>query len=275
MWYFNSALDRFFDLMLTPFESLHPFWLLLIFSLIMGIIMIVIFRYTSNQKGIKETKEQIKAHLLEIRLFKDDLRVLFSAQRRFLLYNLKYMKHALKPMLFMIVPVSIVLIQLAGWFEYRPLKPGESAVVSIKLADSDMDAFSNIAIQSNGGLTVETPPLRIPDEREVDWRIRADEIGDHNLTFSILGYTFQKRVIVSNGRIVRVSPRVVALSFWDTLLNPGEEPIAKNSLVKRIEVNYPSRSIEIFGWRIHWLLAFFVLSIVFGYAFRGFFRVEI
>ncbi|SRR5579884_435673 len=275
MWYFNLYLSRFFELLLSPFQLLNPFWSLFVFSLITGILMLVIFRYTSNQKEIREAKEQIKAHLLEIRLFKDDLRILFSAQKSILLYNLKYMKHALRPMLFMIVPVAIILIQLDGWFGYRPLKQGESAIISVKLSDNSMGALSNISIESSKGLIVETPPLRIHSENEVDWRILVNELGEHKLIFNVLGHTFQKGVIVSNGRLVRVSPRVVASNLWDTLLNPGEESIVKNSLVKRIEIDYPSRSIGIFGWKIHWLVVFFVLSIVFGFAFKGLLGVEI
>jgi uncharacterized membrane protein (DUF106 family) len=237
--------------------------------------MLVIFRYTSNQRGIKEAKDKIKAHLLEIRLFKDDLGTVLSAQKRIFLYNLRYMKYALKPMLFMMVPVVIILVQLEGWFGYRPLKVGESAIVSVRVTDEEAEALSNISLDVDKGLTVETPPLRIPEEREVDWRIRADELGEHSLVFNVSGHTFQKRVIVSDGRLTPASPRVVASSVWDTFLNPGQESITKNPFVERIEVDYPSRSIEILGWKTHWLIVFFVLSIVFGFAFKGLFKVEI
>src|SRR5919108_4002002 len=121
MGYFNLYLSRFFDLLLNPFQYLDPLWPLLIFSFVTGIIMLVIYRYTSNQKGIKETKDRIKAYLLEIRLFKDDLGILLSAQKNILRHNLTYMKHAVKPMLFMIIPVLLILIQLEGWFGRKPL----------------------------------------------------------------------------------------------------------------------------------------------------------
>lgn len=279
--------------------------------------MLIIFRYTSNQEKIKETKDRIKAHLLEIRLFKDDLRILLSAQKSILLYNVNYMKHALKPMVFMIIPVAIILIQLDGWFGYRPLRLGESAIISVKLDDNRMDVsepfdpssrlraqdrpfdpssklrvqdrsfdsaqdrplsndpLSNISIEPDQGLVVETPPLRIPEQREVNWRVRATEIGKHNLVFNLSGHRFQKRIIVSDRELARVSPRVTASSLWGNFLAPGEDPIVENSLIKVIEVEYPSRSIEILGWRIHWLVAFFVLSIVFAFVFKGSFRVEI
>lgn len=274
MSYFNIYVGRLFDLLMKPFQSFDPLWSLSFFSLVTGILMLLIFRYTSNQKGIKETKDRIKAYLLEIRLFKEDLRIQLSAQKEILRHNFTYMKHALKPMLFMIIPVVIILVQLDGWFGYRPLKPGESAIVSVKLSGNERNTLSNVSIDSDNGLTVETPPLRIPLENEVNWRIRANEPGEHDLTFNVSSNAFQKRLTVSDGKLDRVS-RVVASSFWDSFLNPGEESIGKSSLMKKIEVDYPSRSIEIFGWHIHWLIVFFILSIVFGFAFKGFFKVEI
>ena len=274
MSYLNLYLSRFFDLLMWPFQSLDPLWSLALFSLVTGIIMLLTFRYTSDQKGIKETKDLIKAYLLEIRLFKDDLRIQLSAQKNILRHNMTYMKHALKPMLFMIIPVVIILIQLDGWFGYRPLKPGESAIVSVKLSGQDRKALSGLTVDADNGLTVETTPLRIPMENEVDWRIRANEPGEHNLRFAMNDSVFEKKITVTEGRLDRVN-RVAASGFWDSLLYPTNESIGKSPILERIEVTYPSRSIEILGWPIHWLVVFFVLSIVFGYAFKGFFKVEI
>ena len=275
MWYFNLTFNSFFDLLLIPFRSLHPLWSLSILSLLMGILMLMIYRYTSNQKEIKETKNRIKAHLLEIRLFKDDFGILLSAQKNILLYNTKYMMHALKPMLFMIVPVAIILIHLDGWFGYRPLTIGESTAVSVKVSGQEVGIFSDIVLEVDRGLVIETPALRIPELSEITWRVRAKELGQYNVIIKVSGHPFTKRVVVSDRGLTRVSPRVVASSLWEMFLNPGEKPLPENSFVKQIEVYYPDRLIGIFGWEIHWIVIFFVLSILGGFTFKGFFRVEI
>lgn len=275
MWYFNLALTKFFDLLLTPFQSFHPFWSLSVFSLFTGILMLVIFRYTSDQKGIREAKERIKAHLIEIRLFKDNLGILLSAQKNILFYNAQYLKHAVKPTLFMLVPVAMILIHMDNWFSHRPLTLGEATVVSVEALDKENLNLSHIKIEVDKGLEVETPPLRIPEAGEVNWRISASELGEHNVIVSVPGHTFQKKVLVSDRKLTRVSPRMVTSGFWETLMNPGEDPIPEEFMVKRIEVEYPSRSIELFGWRIHWLVVFFILSVSFGLLLKGFLRVEI
>lgn len=273
---FNSGVTRIVNIVLTPFESFQPVLPLVIVSLVMGIFMLLIFRYTSNQKEIRKTKDLIKGHLIEIRLFKDNLRVLLSAQKKILLYNLKYMALAVKPMLFMILPVGIALIQMNDWFGHRPLRPGESAVVAVSVSHEKAADLSDVAIEVDKGLTVETPALRMPDTNEVDWRIRADVPGEHRVIVRASGYTFQKQVVVSESPLVRVSSvRVAASTLWDSFFNPGEEPLPANPLVNRIEVGYPHRSIEILGWKFHWLLVFFALSMAFGLAFKRFFKVEI
>ncbi len=273
---FNFGVTRIVNIVLTPFESFQPVLPLAIVSLVMGIFMLLIFRYTSNQKEIRKTKDLIKGHLIEIRLFKDNLRVLLSAQKKILLYNLKYMALAVKPMLFMILPVGIALIQMNDWFGHRPLRPGESAVVAVSVSHEKAADLSDVAIEVDKGLTVETPALRMPDANEVDWRIRADVPGEHRVIVRASGYTFQKQVVVSESPLVRVSSvRVAAATLWDSFFNPGEEPLPANPLVNRIEVGYPHRSIEILGWKFNWLLVFFVLSMAFGLAFKRFFKVEI
>ena len=174
----------------------------------------------------------------------------------------------------MMVPIVILLIQLNGWFGHRALKPSESAVIAVKLSDKASAVLSRVTIEADGGLAIETPPLRIPETGTVNWRIRGVEQGEHNLIITASDHTFQKEVIVEAGRLNRVSTRVVA-SILRSLLNPGENPIAGNPYVKEIEVYYPSQSIEFFGWKFHWLAIFFVLSVAIGFGFRRVFNVEI
>lgn len=275
MAYFNSALTTFFDFLLAPFLQFHPLWPLFILSFVTGILLLVIFRYTSDQKAILKTKNRIKAHLLEARLFKDDLGILLSAQERILVYNAKYFMLGIKPMLVMIVPVGFLLIQLDGWFGFRPLMPGEWVLISVQLKDQGAEALSTVALDANEGLSIETPPLRIAASREVAWRIRALEPGVHYLVVRAGNHKIEKKISVLPTGLARVSPSTVAGSFWNALLHPGERPIPDGTPVERINANYPQRSIEVFGWKLHWMVLFFVLATLTGFAFKGFFRVEI
>ena len=147
MWTFNSIVAKIFEVLFLPFRSLSPWWGMLVVSLLTGLGMLLIFKYTSNQAGIRRTKDRIKAHLLEMRLYQDSLRNSFKAQGGILKANLKYMSHSLKPLLVMFVPVILILIQLNFWFAYRPLKPGEPVLLKLKLKESFSPMETEIELQ--------------------------------------------------------------------------------------------------------------------------------
>ena len=44
-----------------------------------GLLMVIVFRYTSDQKAIGRAKDRLKAHLLAVRLFQDQLPVVMRA----------------------------------------------------------------------------------------------------------------------------------------------------------------------------------------------------
>lgn len=179
----SKIITAVFDLILAPFSSLPPIWGLLAVSLVTGIVMVVIYKYTSNQAAIRNAKDKISAYFMEVRLFKDDLGLMLDAQKRILRTNLTYMKHAVMPMLVMIVPVILILVQLGIRYANRPLMPGESALVKLKLANNT--PLENVSVTTDDGLRMETPLLHIPGEHEIDFRIAATKEGNHELSITV------------------------------------------------------------------------------------------
>ncbi|MBZ0168055.1 hypothetical protein MELA_02408 [Candidatus Methylomirabilis lanthanidiphila] len=270
----HQLISSFFDLTLRPFQSMSPLWALSLFSFVAGLLMLLIFRYTSNQRRIRETKNVIKAHVLELWLFRDDLRIMLSAQGRILRLNGRYLRLAMKPMLFLIIPMVLILLSLENWFGHRPLHPGEAAIVSMRVSDGETGLLERASLEGNKGLTVETPPLRVPQAKEVDWRVRADGLGVHNVSIDVFGHRLEKQIVVSQG-LVRVSLSRVRSELWQGLLHPGEPSIPPQSGIERIDIHYPARFVKIVDWNIHWLLYFFVLSTIFAFGFKRMFRVEL
>jgi hypothetical protein len=244
-------------------------------SLATAFLMLWIFKRTSNQEGIHKAKNAIKAHLLELRLFKDNLRISLRAQRRILRANLTYLACNTKPFLVMIVPILLVLAQLNLWFGASPLVPGDKTLVKVKLAKTVDPQFLDLALEATPGLLVETPAVRIVDEHEIDWRIKALGTGPAALTFRVAGRTITKPVALWRQRLQKVSMLTVGHSIIRELLYPGENPLPGDTPVREIEVLYPAKSLNFFGISVHWLVVYFILSIIFGFAFKGVFKVEI
>ena len=55
-------------------------------------------------------------------------------------------------------------------------------------------------------------------------------------------------------------------SLLDQLIYPAEAPLPRGSSVEAIRVGYADAEINMFGWNTHWIVAFFILTMVFAFA---------
>jgi uncharacterized membrane protein (DUF106 family) len=261
--------------LLWPFRSLSPWVGMIAVSLVTAVLMLEVYKLTSNQAAIRRAKDRIKAHLLEMRLYKDNMRVTLAAQGAIVRANLAYMAANLKPLAVMIVPLVLILAQLSVWFDRAPLRPGDETLVKARLVASADPVAAGLEIETPPGLEMTAPPVRIADLREVVWRIKAVAPGGGTIVLRSGGTVLEKSVAVGGRPLSRVSALASRGSFWKRILYPGEPPLPAGSLVRSVEILYPARSLAVFGLNVNWLVAYLVLSIVFGFAFKGLFKVEI
>ena len=272
MSFLNSILRRLFDAALAPFSGLHPLVGIAVVSLVVGVAMLLVFKWTSKQDKMTAVKRQIHAGLFEIRLFNDNLRAILRAIGTILRHNLRYLGLTVVPLLWMIVPFVLIVAQLQFHYGYQGLEPGARALVEVEL-DKTAGGLGGgrpaITLEEPPGLTVEAGPIWVPAKRELTWRIRADEQGDYELVLKANGGEVTKSVRVSD-QVVRRSPKRVAAGFFNQLLYPAEDPLPASSQIRSISLGYPAGNAGFEGWEseITWMLFFLLLSIVFAFALR-------
>src|SRR4030095_17019456 len=182
---FNKLLAFVFGLIYEPLKWLGPFWSLVGISCLSGILMVWIFGKVSNQVAIQRTRNRLSAELIALRLFKDDLRVFFGIQYQILVWTLKYLRHSLVPMLILMVPTMLILIQLNLHYGSRPLRVGEQTLVKVKLRDSSpLARGAEITLKAPDGLKIETQGVRIEEMKEVCWRVCGVSPGRFDLVVS-------------------------------------------------------------------------------------------
>jgi hypothetical protein len=215
----------------------------------------------------------VKANLLAVKLFTDSVSVTFQAQGRILVGAFRLMVLAFVPMLVMIVPVCLLLGQLALWYQSRPLRVGEDAVVTVNLGGSAASASPDVRLQPTSAAAVTVGPVRVLSQRAICWNIKAREKGDHLLRFQAGQQTFDKELAIGDG-YMRLSARRPGWSWSDVLLHPWERPFLDDSPIKSIEIGYPDRQSWTSGtdW---WLVYWFVTSMVAALCFRPFLNVNI
>jgi hypothetical protein len=260
MSYLNRLCGGVLEVLLWPFRTLPPLAGLAFISLLTAVAVLLVYRKTSNQEGITAVRRKIVASLLEMRLFKDDLVVVLRAQARVIRDSFGYFRHSLVPLAWILVPLVLLFMQLDRVYGFFPLDPGEAAIVSVRTSGSEIPG-----LEAGPGLAVETPPLRIPNSTEINWRVRGLEAGEHVLTVRIGGYGTTKTVVVGSGATPLAATRPGS-GIIDQLVNPGEEPIPSEAPVERIRVRYRHATVSFLGWQVHWVVPFLTLTILFGFA---------
>jgi len=151
------------------------------------------------------------------------------------------------------------------------LEPGEAVIVKVTLEATDSAAspgtsMPDVSLEVPDGLRIETPRLWIPSLGEADWRIVADEPGSYEITIQVGADTYSKSVVVSSD-VVKRSP-IRANALLDQILYPGEPAFPSGAAVSSIEVMYPERALNFFGWQAHWLIPYMIITIVLAFALK-------
>ena len=282
MWGIAAVVSGIFDALLAPFRGMHPAVGLLVISVIAGVVMLLIFGKTSNQKAIRSAKGRLKAHIAEIWLFRNDIGQMLLAIARVLIHTGRYFAHSLRPLLFIFIPVLIIMVMLAVRYEHRPFKVAETAVVSVTVDDPAWTRGDQVQLIAPSGVEVLSPALRMPAIGQIEWQIRATDPGRHEVTVRTPRGEVTKRVLVAaegqaldkvRDKIAAARGRTFSEAF---LLFPAEPPLPSAPGIRAIEVKgWPTRDLSIFGLGIHWLIVFFAVSLIAGFTVKGIFGVEV
>jgi uncharacterized membrane protein (DUF106 family) len=242
-------------------------------SAVIGIFLLVVFKYTSNQKAIGKVRDGIKADMLAMKLFKDNVSVILLSQVRIMGSAIRLLFYSIRPLAVMVIPMLLLLSQMGLWYQARPLLPGEEAIVSMSLNDSTAQGWPEVNIETIAGAEVVAGPVRIQKNKEILWNIRALENGSSEITFNVNNVPIIKKLSIGEGYM----PVSVTRPGWlltDILLNPLEPPFDKQSLVRAIRIDYPDRISRVSGtdW---WIIYFFICSTVFALIFKPLLKVRI
>jgi len=243
-----------------------------VISFLTGLGAVLIFKYVSNQDAMRRIKNRIHAHLLELRLFPDQLGIVSRAHGRILRLIAIYLAYNLKPLAILLLPLVILMVQLDLRFGRIPLETRDSFV--LKATWVDPGALDSASLRLPKGLTLTAPPVSIPALREVDWRIRADECGVFLPAVVVAGQTLAKQVVVGK-EITALPAERAGASVVEWFLNPVERPLPKNGPLRSLEVNYAPRSIDLGHFGTSWLVFFLVVSLLSGLIFKFVLGIEI
>ena len=285
MWTLNRTLTSAFDAVFAPMQS-WPGWLsLTVWGAVTGLMAMLAFKYTSNQDAIGQVRDDIKANLLALKLFKDNLSVTFRAQGQLLWAAVRLFLHSLAPFAVMIVPMMLLIFQMSLRYEWRPFQAGETTLLTVTFAPDVPEKLDNLSLETPPGVEVEAGPVRgffkatqdHPATNEVCWRLRVTKPGRHKLVVHLGDKAIEKELTVSNERYARVCPVRAGTEHWglEQLLYPAERGAAKGAAIQRIALRLPSGTSPVCGWNVHWIITYFIASMVIALIIKPFLNVRI
>lgn len=257
-----------FDAYLAVFGALSPGASLTVMSLLLGVLMLLAFKWVGDPKELETSRHRMQAFLMEMRLFDQEPKIVFGSMGRLFWWNLRFFVASLRPAVIATIPMVLLFVQMEHYYGRRPLRDGESAVVTAKLRHFEKSS-QNVQLESSPGVAVETPPVRSPKRELVSWRIRADagtnELSEATLTLVLGKAEVTKSVTTGVGR-TRVSMRRVS-TVPDLTLYPVESAIEANNVLW-VDVAYPSIDVAIFGLELHWLIWLVLISVIGAFGIR-------
>ncbi|MBZ5527770.1 MAG: hypothetical protein LAN71_07720 [Acidobacteriia bacterium] len=267
-----SWMDKGFDFLFRLLRVLPPFAVLAVFSAATAVLALVVVRWTSDQQAIRRVKDRIGAHVLEVRLFPDQLRVVLRAYLSLFGHTLLYLRYSLRPLLFMTLPLLLLFVQLEGYFGRAAAPVDRDFLLRVILRQAD--ALPEVSLRLPPGLVQQAPPVRIAAEREVDWRLRAEQPGVSEILLRAGDSEATKR-IVAGDEFTRITPVRESGGLWARMLNPGEASLPAGGAVERMEIEYPARVFHLWGWEVDWLVPYLALTLLAALLLKGVFGTEL
>lgn len=233
-------------------------------SLVLAVAWWVIWRLTTDDAKTKDVVDRATGHFLEIGLYKDHPRPMFKALWELQVASLRLGWVLLLPSLLFLIPLILVLPYLAASYTHRPLKVGESAVVSLEGATAEATLELPTGLNLEAGPLVYPTPLspnnfsKVP-RKNYSWRVSGSEPGSYQATFKAGRTEVTKRVRVGETWEAVNPRRTPGWVAW--IWNPSEGHF-RRSWCEEIRLDYPRRDLWVGNMRVHWLLLFLLSFIV-------------
>lgn len=216
-----------------------------------GAISLIVFQRLTDRERLRQTANRIVAHFLEIQLFATEAGLVLRAQRDLIVENGRILGQFARPLLMLLLPFWLLLAGLELFFGRAPLRPGQTALVTVQFRNQESQA----RLVGSASIDVDAPPVSIPVERQIVWRVRARTAATGELRISADGTTIGKSISAGTG-FVWLSPLRTG-SIIQFLRHPGEWPFTSKT-IDSIEIGY--RPATIFG--VQWLVWFCLSSLL-------------
>lgn len=246
---FEGILNPIFN----PLLALPIFWVVLIMSFFITLVITLIYKWTTNQDLMKQLKDEMKEFQKEMKTLRENPKRMMEVQKQSMQTNMKYMSHSMRSTLFTFIPIILIFGWMTGHLAYNPLLPGQDFTTTVSLYDG---IIGNAQITVPEGITVSSSLNKTIDSPQLKWVLNGKD-GSYILEYDIAGNKYTKDITITREQDYIAPIKIV-----------------KDKIVKQIDVDNQKLIVfNLFGWKLGWLGSYIILSIIFSMILRKLFKV--
>lgn len=253
---FFSFLDPVLNFIFGPLLWLPPFWSIVVISFVISLIIIICYKFFTNQNEMKRLKDEQKELQKQMKELKDNPSKVMEIQKQAMQTNMKYMMKGMKPTLITFIPIILIFGWLQANMAFMPIVPGQDFSMELDLAKG---VSGMVDVNVPAGIVLHGDSSREIEDGKVVFSMRGEEgvYRSPGVEFSINGKTYTQQVIITNGR-----------EYVQPVL------YVKDDFVKSITTsNDPLKVLNLFGWKLSWFWTYLILAIAFSMGLRKLLKV--
>jgi uncharacterized membrane protein (DUF106 family) len=249
-----SFLNPVWDFLLGWTLSLPPLAAILLVSFILSVIVMLAYKYTTDQNVMKQLKDELNAFQKEMKDLKAHPEKAMEVQGKAMETNMKYMMHSLNATIYTILPIVLIFGWLSAHYAFMPIAPAQEFSVEIVL---NQGINGTVTADVPDGIAITGDEIKDVSKGPAVFTYKSGQEGTYPLSWTVDGRDYTKDVLVTKGK--------------DYL--PNQE-LPATGPVKSITVGLEKVIVmDLFGWKLGWFGSYIIFSIVFSMALRKVFNV--
>lgn len=266
---------------LTAVLAWPPIIIILLVTLLVSVISVVIYKFTTNQTKLKSIHEEQKSLRDEIKKNqKTNPEKALKLNQRAMELSMEVMPESMKSMIFTFIPIIIIFGWLSANLSYMPLYAGETFTTTMTF--EKMLPGQQVTLSASPGLGIVSTATQDVVSDKVVWELKSQAAGTYNLTYTYGSgaynetYTLPVKISEESSRdfLNPILGRQKKLLF----LIPTGTGISEKSNILQIKVDMQpirplGQSFNLFGWYPGWLSIYIITSLVFTSLLRKYLKV--
>ena len=247
---FKAIIDPIF----SPLLKLSPLWIIVIISFLVAFIITIIYKFMTNQRLMKQLRDEIKELQQEMKKLKDNPEKMMEVQKKIMQINMKYMGHSMRSTLITFIPIIIIFGWMNAHIAYEPIMPNQEFMLT-----AYFDDINSATLIVPEGITITNNATQDVIDGKATWILKGEE-GNY-LNENALAIKFDNTI-----------------EYKDLIITSEQQyakPIERfrGKLKKVVINNKPMKILNIFGLKLGWLGTYIIFSLIFSMLLRKLLRV--